>query len=78
MIFIRPDLFGHFGCGAIIGLSALWLGWIAILIVIVLAAAKELYDLFHPPHTSEWLDMGATVFGGALAVGLVELHRIYP
>ncbi len=78
MIYIAPDKYGHFGCGAIIGLSALWLGWSAILVVVILAAAKELYDVCHPPHSPEWLDIAATVLGGLASVGVVHLHALHP
>ncbi len=78
MIYIAPDKYGHFGCGAIIGLSALWLGWSALLVVVILATAKEIYDVCHPPHSPEWLDIAATLLGGGLSIGLIYLHRAFP
>ncbi len=78
MITIPPDKFGHFGIGAVLGLSCLWLGWLGVLPVIVLAAGKEAWDHAHPPHKAEFMDFLATMAGGALTFGLIVLHRIHP
>ncbi len=75
---IPPDKFGHFGIGAILGLSALWLGWLGLLPVLAFAAGKEAWDHAHPPHKAEMWDFLATMLGGLLAIGLVILHRMHP
>ncbi len=76
-IFMQPDKIAHFYWGGCMGLSGLWMGWWAMAIVIAAAAAKELYDLFHPPHQCEALDLIATMAGGAssIAIILCRLHH---
>ncbi len=74
-IFMQPDKIAHFYWGGCLGLSGLWMGWWALAIVAALAACKELYDLFHPPHQCELWDFIATVLGGACAIGVIHLHH---
>ncbi len=75
MIPIPPDKYGHFGIGAILGLSALWIGWLALLPLLAVAAGKEAWDHAHPPHRAEVVDFLATAGGGLLSIGLIALHR---
>ena len=41
-------------------------GWYALLSVIMIAIAKELYDHSNPNHTVDWKDAMATIIGGLL------------
>ena len=41
-------------------------GWYALLGVVVVATAKEVYDYFTPNHTVDWKDAMATIIGGLL------------
>ena len=47
---------------------------VAFLLTAVVGAAKEVYDYFHPEaHTAEWMDLFATVAGGAVAVAILRV-----
>lgn len=41
-------------------------GWYALLGVVMVAIAKEVYDHSNPNHTVDWKDAMATVAGGLL------------
>ncbi len=71
---IPADKWAHFGIGAVLGLSSLWIGWLGVLPVISFAAAKEAWDYAHPPNRWDTWDFLATLAGGALSLGLIALH----
>ncbi len=71
-ILLRPDRTSHIYWGWTIGsIAGWWMGWWAIAVVIMLAALKEVYDLFHPPHECDVWDFIATLIGGAGSIGLI-------
>jgi drug/metabolite transporter (DMT)-like permease len=49
------------------------IGYWAILVVALIALAKEVYDYNHPNHTADFLDWVATVLGGVLGLILGEV-----
>lgn len=78
-IALQPDKIAHFYWGGCMGFAGgLWAGWWALTVVAAAAAAKELYDLRHPPHQCEGWDFAATVLGGACAVAVLLLHARFP
>ncbi len=71
---VRPDRYGHMGVGALLGLLALFYGWVyGALAVITWAACKEWWDALHPTGDSDIWDFVATCVGGALSIGLIVL-----
>lgn len=78
MIAIRPDLYAHLWIGTVLGLSTLWIGWLGVLPVIAYAAGKEAWDHAHPPNRADKWDFAATMVGGAISIGLISLHAVYP
>jgi len=71
---LQPDKQAHFYWGATMGLAGLWMGWLALVIITGIAAAKEFWDLMHPPHECELWDFLATCAGGCLAIALITIH----
>ena len=68
------DKQAHFWSGAILGfLFNYFIGCWAILIVALIALAKEVYDYNHPNHTADVWDWVATVLGGVLGLILGEV-----
>jgi hypothetical protein len=68
------DKQAHFSMGAILGfLFNYAIGCWAILIVALIALAKEVYDYNHPNHTADVWDWVATVLGGVLGLILGEV-----
>jgi hypothetical protein len=68
---VRADLQAHFATGAILAFVAYFvIGYWALLLVAIVAGAKEWYDYKHPNHTSDIYDWVATVLGGLLGLSL--------
>ena len=69
------DKQAHFITGAILSLVAYFIiGYWALLLVMVVAGAKEVYDYKHPLiHTCDFYDWLATTLGGILGAGLWQL-----
>jgi hypothetical protein len=68
------DKQAHFFTGFILGfISYIFIGCWAILLVALIALAKEVYDYKHPNHTADFLDWVATVLGGILGLILGEV-----
>lgn len=67
---ILTDKLLHLLVGAVIGfaVTASISAIIALIVVIIAAAGKELYDKYHPAHTVDLYDAIATVTGGILAI----------
>ncbi len=72
-----PDKLAHFFMGSLAGLSALWLGWWGMLVVGIIAIAKEVYDSIRPFHQVEILDAVATTLGGLVAVAAIMIRLHY-
>lgn len=63
----------HFVAGAIVTmLSVVMPAFCALMLCIVVAAAKEIYDYFHPNHTPCYMDFIVTVCGGMFGLMLVQ------
>ena len=69
------DKQAHFVTGALTALVWCFIvGYWAILIVALIALAKEVYDYKHPlTHTCDFYDWLATTLGGILGAGLWQL-----
>ncbi len=76
---IRCDRYAHLWIGTTIGLSSLRAGWIlAALSVSAYAVGKEAWDQTRPDHKADVWDFAATMIGGAISIGAIELHRVFP
>ena len=69
------DKQAHFVTGALGSLVlAVFIGYWAIVIIALIALAKEVYDYKHPlTHTCDFFDWLATTLGGILGAGLWQL-----
>ena len=69
---IPLDKQAHFLSGALGGLFlAFYIGYWALLIVALIALAKEVYDYLHPlVHTCDFYDWLASTLGGVIGIGL--------
>ena len=66
------DKQAHFATGAILALVAYFLiGYWALLLVAIVAGAKEWYDYKHPNHTADFYDWLATTLGGISILGAI-------
>ena len=72
---IAPDKISHFLAGGFIAALVWPFGvWLAVIAVLVAAVGKEVYDKLHPDkHTVDIWDAIATVMGGFLMLGWLEL-----
>jgi hypothetical protein len=72
---VALDKQAHFVTGAVMGLFGyLILEYYSLILVAVIAAAKEYYDHLHPEiHTCDFFDWLATVLGGVFALALIYL-----
>ena len=69
---IPADKQAHFSAGAILALVAYFLiGYWALLLVAIVAGAKEWYDYKHPNHTADFYDWLATVLGAIVTLGVI-------
>jgi hypothetical protein len=63
------DKQAHFNTGAILALvTYFFIGYWALLLVAIVAGAKEWYDYTHPNHTSDVWDWIATVAGALISI----------
>ena len=68
------DKQAHFNSGAILAfVSYFFIGCWSLLVVALIALAKEAYDYNHPNHTADVWDWVATVLGGVLGLILGEV-----
>ncbi len=69
---VRVDLQAHFVVGATLAFVAYFvIGYWALLLVTIVAGAKEWYDYEHPNHTSDIYDWLATVLGAIVTLGVI-------
>ncbi len=69
------DKQAHFICGLIIAVVLTpFIGWYSVIVVSMIATAKEIYDDMHKDtHTADVWDLLVTIAGGALGYSLVSL-----
>ncbi len=69
------DKQAHFATGAILGaIGVPFIGWWGILVVSLLAYAKEKYDAKHKDkHTADVWDFVATTLGGLVGFALITI-----
>ena len=66
------DKQAHFNTGAILAFVAYFvIGYWALLLVAIVASAKEWYDYTHPNHTSDIYDWVATTLGAIVTLGVI-------
>jgi hypothetical protein len=66
------DKQAHFNVGAILAFVAYFIiGYWALLLVAIVAGAKEWYDYKHPSHTADFYDWVATVLGAIVTLGVI-------
>ena len=66
------DKQAHFSSGAILAFVAYFvIGYWALLLVSIVAGAKEWYDYKHPGHTADFYDWVATVLGAIVTLGVI-------
>jgi VanZ family protein len=66
------DKQAHFITGAVMALVAYYvIGYWALLLVAIVAGAKEWYDYKHPGHTVDFYDWLATTLGAIVTLGVV-------
>lgn len=72
-ILVPLDKQVHFNVGSIIALIAyFFIGYYSLLLVMVVAFAKEWYDYKHPTiHTCDFYDWLATVLGAVVTLGVI-------
>ena len=69
---VPVDKFMHFVTGAILAFVAYFvIGYWALLLVAIVAGAKEWYDYKHPNHTADFYDWVATVLGAIVTLGVI-------
>ena len=62
----------HFSVGAILALiTYIVIGYWALLLVAIVAGAKEWYDYTHPNHTADVWDWVATLLGAIVTLGVI-------
>lgn len=72
LIPVPLDKQAHFNTGAILAFIAYFvIGYWALLLVTIVAGAKEWYDYKHPNHTSDFYDWLATVLGAIVTLGVI-------
>lgn len=73
---IAKDKVLHIIAGLIIAAVTAWAPWLLSLAAVVLiASAKEFYDLRHPEtHTPEIMDLYATLAGGV--IGIIAIRTV--
>lgn len=66
------DKQAHFNTGAILAFVTYFvIGYWALLLVAIVAGAKEWYDYKHPNHTADFYDWVATVLGAIVTLGVI-------
>ena len=72
LIPVPLDKQAHFNGGAILAFVAYFvIGYWALLLVTIVAGAKEWYDYKHPNHTADFYDWLATVLGAIVTLGVI-------
>ena len=72
--YIPSDKQMHFWSGALGSLAlAVFIGYWAIVVIALIALAKEVYDAHNIGHTCDFYDWLATTLGGILGAGLWQL-----
>ncbi len=72
LIPVPLDKQAHFNVGAILAFVAYFaIGYWALLLVTIVAGAKEWYDYKHPNHTADFYDWLATVLGAIVTLGVI-------
>ena len=72
LIPVPLDKQAHFNTGAILALVAYFvIGYWALLLVTIVAGAKEWYDYKHPNHTADFYDWLATTLGAIVTLGVI-------
>jgi len=67
------DKQAHFSSGAILALVTYFvIGYWALLLVAIVAGAKEWYDYTHPNHTADVWDWVATLLGAIVTLGVIN------
>jgi len=76
LIPVPLDKQSHFCSGAILAFVAYFIiGYYALLLVMVVAFAKEWYDYQHPTiHTCDFYDWLATVLGAVVTLGVIYVY----
>ncbi len=64
----------HIAAGALTGLSAFLIGWYALLVVLAVGVAKEVYDE-KKYGGFDRADILATICGGAIATAIIMIVR---
>jgi hypothetical protein len=66
------DKQSHFCSGAILAFVAYFvINYWALLLVAIVAGAKEWYDYKHPNHTADFYDWLATTLGAIVTLGVI-------
>ena len=72
LIPVPLDKQAHFNVGAILAFVAYFaIGYWALLLVTIVAGAKEWYDYKHPNHTADFYDWLATTLGAIVTLGVI-------
>jgi hypothetical protein len=72
LIPVPLDKQAHFVVGAILAFVAYFvIGYWALLLVSIVAGAKEWYDYKHPNHTADFYDWLATTLGAIVTLGVI-------
>lgn len=72
LIPVPLDKQAHFNVGAILAfVSYFVIGYWALLLVAIVAGAKEWYDYKHPNHTLDFYDWVATLLGAIVTLGVI-------
>lgn len=72
LIPVPLDKQAHFNTGAILAFVAYFaIGYWALLLVTIVASAKEWYDYKHPNHTADFYDWLATTLGAIVTLGVI-------
>jgi len=69
---VALDKQAHFNTGAILAFVAYFvIGYWALILVAIVAGAKEWYDYKHPNHTADIYDWLATKLGAIVTLGVI-------
>ena len=69
---VALDKQAHFNSGAILAFVTYFvIGYWALLLVAIVAGAKEWYDYKHPNHTADFYDWLATTLGAIVTLGVI-------
>ena len=71
---IPRDKVLHFGAGFLAGLTAVIIGWYALIVVFSAGIAKEVYDE-RKYGGFDWMDAGATFVGGSISTSIINFLK---